>query len=364
MRILILSNDDGGLYHFRKELIEELVKYYKVICAVPNHEGYIDKLKSLGCKCVVININRRGTNPIEDLRLIRRYIRLIKRVKPDIVLTYTIKPNVYGGIVCRITKEPYIANVTGLGTSIQNGGILSKIALTLYRIGLRNASCVFFQNKANKDTFLRKKIIQGNSKVIPGSGVNLEDHCMESYPEDADDGTIRFLFVGRIMKDKGIEELLTAVRLLNKVGKRIILDVVGGRDEDYTDKLRKYEQHNLIKYHGQQNDVHKFYKQAHCIVLPSYHEGMANVLLEAAATGRPVIASRIPGCQETFDEGITGIGCEPKDVESLKQAMSKMYELSNDKRKEMGIAGRRKMENEFDRRTIIDAYMEEIRNVI
>ena len=360
MRIVILTNADIGLYKFRKELVEKLCTEHEVYIVLPEGE-FIEPLKQLGCKYIPFEFNRRGTNPIADFTQITRYIKLLKELKPDIVLTYTIKPNVYGGLACRMTKLPYIANVTGLGTTIENGGLLSFISTSLYKVGLKGASCVFFQNKDNQKLFIDRKIVKGKTRLIPGSGVNLQAHCVEPYPDDKDG--IRFLFVGRIMKDKGIGELLEAMHLIHQENDKATLDVVGWSDEDYSEALKKAEQEGSIRYHGLQSDVHPFYTNCHCAVLPSYHEGTANVMLEASSTGRPVITTRVPGCQETFDEGKTGFGCDVKSTESLADAMRKFLSTTQDRRREMGLAARTKMEMEYDRNIVLKAYQEEIREI-
>lgn len=357
MRIVILTNADIGLFKFRKELVEKLCKEHKVYIVLPEGD-FIEPLKQLGCKFIPFEFNRRGMNPIADIGQIRRYVKLLKEIKPEVVLTYTIKPNVYGGLACYKTKVPYIANVTGLGTTIENGGLLSFISTSLYRIGLKGAKCVFFQNKDNQELFVDRKIVKGKTRVIPGSGVNLQMHCVEPYPDDKDG--IRFLFVGRIMKDKGIGELLEAMRLIHEEYPIATLDIVGWSDEDYSFALKNAEQDGIIRYHGLQSDVHPFYTNCHCVVLPSYHEGTANVMLEASSTGRPVIATRVPGCQETFDEGITGFGCDVKSTESLLEAMKKFLSAPQDKRRKMGISARMKMEKEYDRNIVLEAYQEEI----
>ena len=361
MRVLILSNDGGGLLCFRRELLADFVKNHEVYCCVPSSSAD-SGIVSLGCKVIPCNmLARRSTDPIKDLKLLRYYKRAIKNVKPDVVLTYTIKPNVYGGIACQSLKVPYIANVTGLGTTIENGGLLAKVSTTLYKIGLRKADCVFFQNKENQKLFVEKKIIKGKTRLIPGSGVNLDKHCLESYPQDKEG--FHFLFVGRIMKDKGIEELLSAIRDIHNENKNVIADVVGFCDENYSDALKSAESEGAIVFHGVQSDVHPFYTNCHCAVLPSYHEGMANVMLEASSTGRPVITTRVPGCQETFDEGITGFGCDVKSAESLKEAMRKILSLSQSEREKMGNAARQKMIREYDRNLVLKAYKEEIEAV-
>lgn len=359
MKILILANNDGGLYQFRKEILESLIRnHHEVICCVPDEEGFIEKIKGIGCKWIDVSMNRRSINPISDAKLLLYYRKLIRHERPDVVLAYTIKPNVYGGIICRINHTPFFPNITGLGTTIENGGLLAAISLTLYRIGLKKANCVFFQNSQNMNLFQKKRIVGENTCLIPGSGVNVDNHKLEDYP--LQDTLFRFLFVGRVMKDKGIEELLQTINLLGKDGEAVFLDVVGECDEDYSELLSRSERQGTIKYHGLQSNVHQFYTNAHCVVLPSYHEGMANVMLEAASTGRPVITCNIPGCMETFDEGKTGFGCMPKDVNSLKNAMKRMIDTPWETRKQMGLAGREKVKREFDRKIIINSYLEHI----
>ena len=360
MKIAILANSDIGLYKFRKELVEQLCIDNEVYIILPKGE-FIDRLKGIGCKYIQFDFNRRGMNPVADLKQLKNYLQILKNINPGLVLTYTIKPNVYGGIACKKLRIPCIANITGLGTSIENGGFVAKVSTTLYKIGLKEAECVFFQNIDNKNFFEKKKIVEGRTRLIPGSGVNLETHTLEPYPEDKDG--IRFLFVGRIMKDKGIEELLSAISDIHKANGNVVVDIVGFCDEDFSEQLKKAEAEGSIVFYGLQSDVHPFYKKCHCAVLPSYHEGMANVMLEAASTGRPVITTKVPGCQETFDEGVTGFGCEVKDTDSLKSAMLRFLNLSQEKRKEMGLAARRKMEREFDRNLVIESYQEEIERI-
>lgn len=361
MRLLILANNDMGLYKFRRELLEELVKENEIFFCVPDGE-FVELIEKIGCKFIPCNVlDRRSTNPIKDLKLISFYKKTLKEVKPDVVLTYTIKPNVYGGLVCGRMKIPYLVNVTGLGTTIENGGLLAIISIMLYRIGLKKAECVFFQNKENQKLFVDKGVVKGRSRLVPGSGVNLQTHILEPYPDDNDG--IRFLFVGRIMKDKGIEELLSAIKEIHRENREIILDVVGFCDEDYSTALDEAVKEGLIINHGLQANVHPFYSDCHCAVLPSYHEGTANVMLEASSTGRPVITTRIPGCQETFDEGITGFGCEVQNTKSLIEAMKKFLLLTQDQRKTMGLAARTKMKKEYDRNIVLNAYKEEIQGL-
>lgn len=358
MKVLVLANFGMGLYKFRKELLQELIKFnHEVFVSLP-HDDYVHKLENLGCKYIEAKVDRRGTNPIADLKLLFSYMKIIKKIQPDIVLTYTIKPNVYGGFACRITKTPYLPNVTGLGTAIENEGLMQKIILSLYKAGLKNAKCVFFQNKPNRQFFINKGIVKLNTKVVPGSGVNLEQHKFETYPDDV--GTIRFLFIGRIMKAKGIDELLEAAIQIKESNANVEFHIVGFCEEGYADQLKELNDSGVIHYHGQQDDVHKFIKNSHATILPSYHEGISNVLLESASTGRPILASRVTGCKETFDEGISGFGFEAKNVDALVRTIQKFIEVPFGKKKQMGLAGRKKMEEEYDRKIVIDAYLEQI----
>ncbi|MFD1348011.1 glycosyltransferase family 4 protein [Oceanobacillus caeni] len=363
MRILVLANFGMGLYNFRKELLEELIRNDNDVYISFPHDEYVPKLESLGCKFINIKLDRRGTNPFSDLKVVFNYMRMIKRIKPDIVLTYTIKPNVYGGIACILTNHPYISNITGLGTAVENKGLIQNITLTLYKTGLRKASCVFFQNKTNREFFIKKNIVKNNSRLIPGSGVNLVQHKFEEYPAKTDK-KIRFLFIGRIMKAKGIEELLEAAKVVKEEYPNTEFNLIGGMEEDYSQIINVLEKQGIVKYHGQQDDVQSFIKKSHGTILPSYHEGLANVLLESASAGRPVMTSRIPGCLETFDENISGIGFEVRDTQSLKEAIIKFINLPYDQKKKMGIAGRKKMEREFNRRSVVQAYIDEIKTAV
>ncbi len=359
MKLLILANDDGGLYKFRKELLQRLLKEQnQVYIAVPNGP-YISLMKRIGCRFVPIQLERRGKNPFNDLKLIFRYNEILRKLKPEVVLTYTIKPNIYGGILCRVHRIPYIENITGCGTAIENGGLLSKVLLFLYKISLKGASQVFFQNQENQN-FFRKKMCLQKSRLIPGSGVNLQEHKYEEYP--AEDEKIHFLFVGRIMKDKGIEELLSCAEVLADHYPKIYFDLIGDyEDKIYQSSVEELEKKEAVRYLGFQDNVHAFMKTHHAVIMPSYHEGMSNVLLEAAACGRPILATKVSGCRETYDDGESGIGFAARNREDLLRAIKEFLGLTYKEKQKMGIKGREKVEREFDRKQIVEIYLEEIR---
>ena len=363
MKILILTNHQLGLYKLRRELLEELVqKGYEVYVSVPEDE-FTQELTDIGVKVIHnIYLDRRGTNPVHDLRLLNYYKVMIKKMKPDMVFSYTIKPNVYGGYVCGKLKIPYIANITGLGTSIQNGGLMQKLTLTMYKIGLRKAKKVFFQNNENKDFMLKHKVVNGNKiDLLPGSGVNVDQQCYETYPDD--NKKIIFTTIGRIMKDKGIDEVLEAAEIIKERHPETEFRLIGDFDEGYENRVKNLVDRGIIKYFGFQKDIHPYMAESHAIIHASYHEGMSNILQEAASTGRPVIATDVPGCVETYDDGVTGIGFKAKSVKSLVNAIEHFLKLNKDERIAMGKAGRKKMECEFNRTIVVEKYMKEIKEL-
>lgn len=350
-KILVLANNSDGLFGFRKELLYTLAAENKVTVSVPDN-GFYEELQALGCDVTETPIDRRGINPITDFGLFRRYMKLLKEVRPDLVITYTIKPNIYGGLACRLKKIPYAANITGLGTAFQKQGLLRKLVIALYKVALRRAKVVFFENSANRQVFVDENIIpMEKTCLLNGAGVNLERFYLAPYPETA---PTRFLFVGRVMKEKGVGELFSAMDRLCGEGEDCCLDVLGGYEEHYEDTIRKYEEKGWLHYHGYQKDVRPFVEKAHCFVLPSYHEGMANTNLECAAMGRPLITSDIPGCREAVIEGESGLLCKPQDADSLYTAMKHFLALPTSRRARMGIAGRRHMEEVFDKRKVVE----------
>ncbi|MBQ7258117.1 MAG: glycosyltransferase family 4 protein [Abditibacteriota bacterium] len=370
MKVLILANNSGGLYRFRKELLKELInpnsfltgntiQKSDVYVSVPCVE-FVDELKELGVHLIDTFIDTRGLNPINDFKLLLTYKKIIKSVKPNIVLTYTIKPNIYGGALCKFLKIPYIVNITGLGTAIENTGIVSKVLLKLYKFSLSSAKCVFFQNQKNKGFFEERGLIKSKVDILPGSGVNVEDYSFAEYPEAQD--KVSFLFIGRIMKDKGIEEFLECAKFIKEKYPNTEFSLIGEfYEKEYEPLISELSEKGVISYYGMQKTSKDFIRSHHAIILPTYHEGLSNVLLESAAMGRPVIASDIPGCREVFDSGVTGIGFEPKSGQALIDATLKFLSLSYDERKEMGRKAREKIEKEFDRKIVINKYIDIIK---
>lgn len=359
-KILFLVNHDVVIYNFRREIVEELIKDgHEVHISSPYGER-IDALVALGAVFHEIRIERHGMNPKEEIRIIKTYKKLFKSLRPDICLGFTIKPNVYGIIAARKYGIPFIANVTGLGTSIQNGGLKQKVSLLLYRNTLKDAKNIFFQNESDFGFMLENKVVtKEKCEVLPGSGVNLVQHCYEEYPKN--ENSVVFSTFGRIMKDKGTDELIAAARAIKQKGYNATFRIIGFFDDDfYKETVLNAVAEGIVEYIEQQKDVHPLMKESHAIIQPSHHEGMSNVLLEAAATGRPVIASDIPGCREAFKDGVSGFGFEVENVNALVEKIVQFLELPNCEKEQMGKAGRDLMEQYFDRNIVVNKYKEKI----
>jgi galacturonosyltransferase len=323
---------------------------HEVVLSMP-FVGHEEDFQSMGLRCINTDVDRRSINPKTDLKLFNTYRRLLKQESPDMVITYSIKPNIYAGLACSMAGIPFCANVQGLGTAFQRKG-LAQLVTILYKTALRKAKTVFFENEGNAQEFLNRKIIPAErATVLSGAGINLSEYACMPYPENE---TFHFLYLGRIMKEKGIDELFSAMRRLHEErGSQVVLDLVGFFDDDYETEVNQLVADGIAVFHGFQSDPCPYYAATDCVVLPSYHEGMSNVLLEASATGRPVITSNIHGCKEAVIDGKTGVLCAVKDTDDLLDKMRRMAELPRDERDAMGKAARAKMEQEFEKSLIV-----------
>ncbi len=352
-KILILANNDVGLYKFRKELIEELLKDNEVYISLP-YGNLVDNLIKMGCKFVDTPVDRRGINPITDLKLLNSYRKLFNKVKPNLAVTYTIKPNIYASIVARFKKTDYAVNITGLGTAFQSDNLLRKLIVFLYKIALKKVKVVFFENEENQNIFINENIVERKKTCkLNGAGVNLKEYPFMEYPDKDQD--IRFLFIGRIMKEKGIDELLEAANRIKKEYQKVQFDIVGPMEDNYKGVIDKYVGNGIINYYGFQSDVKPFIKKCHCFILPSYHEGMANTLLESASMGRPLITSNISGCKEAINNN--GYLVNVKDSNNLYEQIKRFIELDYKDKVLMSKNSRKHIEEVFDKRKIVKETM-------
>lgn len=357
--ILFAANDTTFVYNLRKEIIEDLCNKGQDVIIVAEPKGYVEEIKDIGCNLIEIKVPRRGKNPFSDINLYNHIKQILKVEKPNIVFSNSIKPNVYFGIASSKLGVPFVPNVTGLGSALLNPGVVQKIATTLYKRGVRNAKTIFFQNNYNKEYFYHSKIINESKDflILPGSGINLEKYKYSQFPNELD--TIRFIMIGRIMKDKGISEYLDAAENIKSKYPKTEFLLVGDYDDvSYKERIDILNNKGIINYLGYRKDINELIKKSHCLVHPSYHEGLSNVLLEAGATGRPVIASDIPGCRETFIDGVSGLAVKVKDSEDLTHKIEEFINIPNDKKVQMGKANRNHVAKNFDRKIVVDKYIE------
>jgi len=361
MKIVVLANSDEGLYQFRNELIIKLLQDNQVVLSMPSGK-YLKYFRQIGCSVVETEFNRHGTNLMDEMKLFSAYKKLLIEENPDIVFTYTIKPNIYGGMACATLNIPYVVNITGLGMAVENKGPLQYIVLLLYRIGLRKAQKVFFQNISNEQFMLSKKIVNKSYDLLPGSGVNLAKYSVIEYPREK---KVNFLFVARLMKEKGIDIYLDAAEAIHKKYPNTMFHICGTQESEYDmTRLNSLIKEGIIIYHGEVDDISAMHKTSSCTIHPTYYpEGLSNVLLESCACGRPIITTNRPGCREVVDDGVNGYLVEEKNGEDLIEKIEMFLSKSIEERKQMGIAGRRKVEKEFDRQIVIDKYLAEMQRV-
>ena len=356
MRILILSNLISYTYNFRLELIDALLKRNnQVIIASDNDDDAKWRKLEKECELIEVPFDGKSTEIKKELRLLSSYKRIIRRVKPDTILTFTIKMNLYGGLVAQWRKIPFIPMITGLG-ELEKDGKLKALLIILHKIVMPRAKCVIFQNQSNRETFENLGIKTKRSIVVPGSGINLEKYKPQPWP---DEERIVFTFIGRLTKAKGIEEFLYAVHRLSS--DKIKFSAAGKIDEEYKEEVKRLCNEGKLDYRGIVSDSRELLSSSNCLVLPTFHpEGISNVILEACASARPVICTDRTGCREIIKDGYNGVFCLPQNKENLVSVISSFIALPKAKMMEMGQNGRRTVEERFDRRIVVDAYIKEL----
>lgn len=361
-KVLLVANEYTTILNFRMELIEKLVSYnFDVLLAVPSSK-HDYRFQEIGCKTVDLFISRKSKNPLKDLKTLKNIKKIIKAIKPDVVLTFTIKPNVYGGMACKRLKVPYISNITGLGVALENPGIMQKITMFLYKKGLKKASMVFFQNEENMSFMEKHNIVVGNHSLIPGSGVNLERFKYQKYPVG---DFYEIAYISRLMKEKGIDQFLDAAKCLKEKYSNYSFHAYGLCEQGYDSIIKDYNEKGIVVYHGHSTNMPEIYKTCACVVLPTYYpEGMSNVLLESAATGRPIITTNRPGCREIIVDKVNGYLVEPRNSLDLIEKIEMFINLTNEEKEKMGKEGRKKVEKEFDRKIVVNKYLEAIDKIL
>jgi len=368
MIILLTANTSFALVNFRSGLIESLQREGHDLIALAPDDRYSDSLRNMGVRLISLQMNATGTSIFEEIKLLLRFLLVLFDENPDVVLGYTIKNNIYVGIAARLLGLPLLANITGLGTVFDEGNRLAGIIKPLYRFALSACPKVFLQNKKDLEFFVNSRLIsEKQAHLLPGSGVNLKQFGFT--PDRSTSGKTVFLMVGRMLKEKGVYEFSRAAMLLRKRWPSAEFHLLGALESGKKGGLNQSDVNGItagsnVFYLGQTEDVRPFVENASCVVLPSYYrEGTPKSLLEAAAIGRPVITTDMPGCRDVVSHCVTGYICAPRDSENLAYWMEQFLLLSDFERLQMGEQSRRKIESEYDEQFVINHYKAEIRKV-
>ncbi len=364
MHILITVNAAWNIWNFRRGLVHALIADgHRITLLAPADEA-VPKLKDIGVRFIHLDMNVKGLNPIDDIALLYNFNRIFQMERPDLILGYTIKNNIFGSVSAQYCKIPFIPTVTGLGTAFLSNGALQAMVKGLYRWSFRHLSVVFFQNPEDRDMFVSLGLVEcGKAHVLGGSGIDLAEFAITELPERSD--VLTFLFIGRLLRDKGVMELVDAARLIKAKFPATRIQLLGPADSSNrsaisAETIQKWVNEGLVEYLGSTNDVRPYIATAHCVVLPSYREGAPRTLIEAAAMARPVIATDVPGCRSVVENGSTGFLCEARNCLSLASCMEKFMKLLPEQMAKMGKAGRKKMEREYDEVIIVRAYRDAI----
>ncbi len=368
MKIIIALNTAWNLVNFRAGLIRALVaEGHEVVAVAPNDE-YASRLAELGCRFVALPMDNKGTHPGRDLLLLFRFINLLRRERPDVFLGYTVKPNVYGSLAARVLGIPVVNNIAGLGAVFIRDNWLTRLVRLLYKTALSRSRHVFFQNNEDMRLFVEQGLV-AKDKVgrLPGSGINLSTF---SYTPMLTLGNrpLRFLLVARLLWDKGVGEYIEAARMVRHKYPTVKFQLLGFLDAKNptavsSEQMNKWVEEGVVEYLGVTDDVKPYMAAADCVVLPSYREGVPRSLLEAAAIGRPIVTTDAVGCRDAVEDGVNGLLCRVGNAVDLADKLLRMIEMSHEERVLMGLAGRRKMELEFDEKIVIDRYLRVIERI-
>lgn len=367
MRIAVVLNTSWNIYNFRKGLINSLIDKGNQVITIAPKDQYTYKLMDMGCRHIPVKMDSRGASPLKDFLLILELYWIYKKVRPDVILHYTIKPNIYGTIAASFLGIPVINNVCGLGTMFLKDNLVSRIAIVLYKIAFRFPKKIFFQNEDDKNLFIKRKIVAEQvCDLLPGSGINIDDFSPRKLK--VKNQRFTFLLISRLIYDKGILEYIDAIESLKKEGVDAHFQLLGPIDEKHkrgipSSTIQKWIEKNQIEYLGTTEDVKSYIEKADCIVLPSYREGTPKTLLEAASMAKPIVATDVPGCNNVVKNGKNGYLCKLKDSKDLALKMKMMVSLEAKSRLEMGKFSRRYVKQKFAENIVIDKYLNTIKSI-
>lgn len=367
--IVLSGNNCWNLVNFRAPLLTGLQAEGYRLVAFATLDSHADELRRRGIEIRPVPIARSGMNPLTDGRLIWRYYRMLRELRPAAYCGFTIKPNVYGAIAARLAGVPSINNVTGLATPYLSEGFVWGVAERLYRFAFRRAHAVFYHNEEDLRLMLERKVVRsGQGRLIAGSGVNL-DHFRPDETAALGVNEQRFLFVGRLILHKGVREFVEAARMLRSVLPNAHFQLLGdpdpGNPTSVSDaELQSWIHEGIVEHLGDQRDVRPFMRQATAVVLSTYREGLSRALLEGAAMGKPLIGTDVAGSRDLIEDGVTGLLCRERDARSLADAMQRIAFMTPDQLLEMGMTGRRKAEREFGEERVVQAYLDVLEEAI
>lgn len=366
MHVLITVNAAWNIWNFRRSLVAALLAAGHEVTVLAPPDDSVEKLVAMGCRFRRLEMDVKGLNPLADLALAARLRRIFRHEAPDAILSYTIKNNIFGALAARGMGVPFLPTITGLGTAFLSGGMLQRVAETLYRHAFRPLPAVFFQNGDDSALFLSRGLVRpAQVRHLPGSGIDLARFAAAPMP-DAEGAAPVFLMIARLLRDKGVREYVEAARLIRAEGIPARFQLVGAAGADNRSAIALPEvegwvAEGVVEYPGPQPDVRPFIRAATCVVLPSYREGAPRTLIEASAMARPVIATDVPGCRAVVKEGETGFLCQPRDAASLADALRRFLALAPQDQAAMGRAARALMERDYDERFVIEAYQTALR---
>lgn len=367
-RILLSANTSWNIYNYRLGIIKALKEKGCTVHVAAPIDEFASLLEDIGCQFHNIAVDNKGVNPLRDIQTFLQYYRLYRCLKPDLVLHYTVKPNIYGSLAARLLGIPVINSITGLGAVFICESWVTRLVEVLYRVSQSRAQAVFFQNNDDKQLFLNRGLVKPETvRCVSGSGVDITKFRPLPLPDL--NPSFKFLFTGRMLWDKGIGELVSAAQKLKIKYPRVEVQLLGYLDVENPKAISRkilngWVEDGLVNYLGSTNNVADFIAQAHCIILPSYREGLSHSLLEAAAMARPIIVTNTPGCREVVDDKKNGYLCRHRDSCDLASKMEKLLLLSEEERAVMGKKGREKVLHEFDENIVISHYLQEIYKIL
>jgi len=363
MKVAIVLNTSWNIYNFRMGLIKSMLEKGIEVYAIAPKDEYTQYLVDIGCHYERVRMDSRGANPFKDFALIIELFSIYRKIKPDLILHFTIKPNIYGTLAANMLKIPVINNVCGLGTVFLKNDLVSKVAIVLYKLAFRFPKKIFFQNTEDQQLFVERNMVDPNiTDILPGSGIDFESFKPKQQQQK---DKFTFLLISRLITDKGILEYVDAVKKLKTKGLEAKFQLLGPKDPAHkrgipVSIIDSWIKEGMVEYLGTTNDVREFIDRSDCVVLPSYREGTPRTLLEAASMGKPIVATDVPGCTNVVKDHYNGLLCKVKDSSDLADKMQQMYSLKESVRREMGENSRKLIEQKFDEQTVIHKYLQNI----